>query len=131
MAKTIDNPTRFAAWLNEQFDAIEGGADHGPIMRQATSLGLRLGAGDVVGEPTDKKAALAALGKLIAWCRPEPGEELLWNRERAARQLSVSPRTVFSLTQSKKLPCVRVGGRVLYSPTALRAWRDEKASIAA
>jgi excisionase family DNA binding protein len=34
----------------------------------------------------------------------------------------ISPRTLFSLTKSGRVPSLRIGGRVLYSREALRRW---------
>mgnify|MGYP006307891125 FL=1 len=50
------------------------------------------------------------------------GTKLLWNAREAAKALSVSERTLYSRTQDGTLPCVRLGGRRLYDPAALRAW---------
>jgi hypothetical protein len=45
----------------------------------------------------------------------------------AARALSISERTLWGLTAPRgPIPCVRLGGRVLYSPDALRKWIDEQ-----
>ncbi|HEV3024960.1 MAG TPA: helix-turn-helix domain-containing protein [Pirellulales bacterium] len=40
----------------------------------------------------------------------------------AARALAVSPRTLWGLTASGKIPCVRIGRAVRYSPDDVRAW---------
>ena len=44
---------------------------------------------------------------------------LLVRPAEAARLLSVSQRTLWTLTQSGVLPCVRLGRSVRYSPAAL------------
>ena len=44
----------------------------------------------------------------------------------AARALSISERTLYSRTKDGTLPCVRLGGRVLYDPRALAAWIDDQ-----
>lgn len=49
---------------------------------------------------------------------------LLLSVTEAARLLNVSPRTVWSLTESGSLPHVRIGRRVLYPPDALRHWTE-------
>lgn len=51
-------------------------------------------------------------------------------RERAARMLGISPRTLQDLTKAGDIPCIRRTGVVLYSPEALRAWaiQESKAS---
>ena len=88
-SKPIDTPARLAAWANEQFDAVsQGGADHAAILRQAALYALRLGAGDLVGPVADDTAqtlTLATLGRLMAWCRSQADDELLWDSEKAAR----------------------------------------------
>jgi excisionase family DNA binding protein len=54
---------------------------------------------------------------------PQLREPLLVDVKEAARLLGVSDRTVWSVTAPRgTLPCVRVGGRVLYSPDTLREW---------
>jgi excisionase family DNA binding protein len=40
----------------------------------------------------------------------------------AAKALAVSERTLWSLTQRKEIPCVRIGRAVRYDPADLRAW---------
>lgn len=40
----------------------------------------------------------------------------------AAKMLGVSPRTVWALTRSGRLPHVRLGRRIVYPVEALRAW---------
>lgn len=47
---------------------------------------------------------------------------LLISAKEAATLLSVSPRTLWALTQQGAVPVVRVGRRTLYSPAALREW---------
>jgi excisionase family DNA binding protein len=47
------------------------------------------------------------------------GDALLVDRVHAARVLGVSPRTLWSLTQTGELPCRRVGRRCLYRPSDL------------
>lgn len=47
---------------------------------------------------------------------------LLLTSPEAAKALAVSPRTLWSLTQSGAIPCVRIGRAVRYSPDDLRAW---------
>jgi len=51
----------------------------------------------------------------------EPAKLLLTATE-AARVLSVSPRTLWSMTASGELPVVRVRRSVRYSVDALREW---------
>ena len=42
-----------------------------------------------------------------------PPPQLLLDPRRAAQALSVSPRTLWTLTKSGQLPCVRVGRRLV------------------
>jgi excisionase family DNA binding protein len=51
-------------------------------------------------------------------------DRLLIGAQAAAKQLSISARTLWTLTDEGQVPFVRVGRRVLYSPTALKAWID-------
>ncbi|MCE5268051.1 MAG: helix-turn-helix domain-containing protein [Planctomycetaceae bacterium] len=41
-----------------------------------------------------------------------------------AKILCVSPRTLWTLTREGALHCVRIGRRVLYAPTDIRAFVD-------
>ncbi|MFN0012135.1 MAG: helix-turn-helix domain-containing protein [Phycisphaerales bacterium] len=51
-----------------------------------------------------------------------PAQPLLLDIAEAARLLSLSDRTVWTLTDSGELPHVRIGRRVLYPLDRLRAW---------
>jgi excisionase family DNA binding protein len=51
---------------------------------------------------------------------------LLIPAREAARLLSVSERTVWTLTKDGAIPCLRIGRRVLYDPGDLRAWIDRQ-----
>ena len=51
---------------------------------------------------------------------------LLLNAKTAARALSISTRKLWELTNCREIPCVRVGRRVLYDPSDLRAWIDKQ-----
>ena len=54
---------------------------------------------------------------------PTSTPKLLLSVSEAARALSISERTLFSLTLPRgPLPCVRLRGRVLYSTEFLRRW---------
>lgn len=55
-----------------------------------------------------------------------PIPRLLLNGREAAKALNVSPRTLWSLTQSKEVPSVRIGRLVRYRPEALGAWLAAK-----
>ena len=50
---------------------------------------------------------------------PEP---LLLDARDAAKALAISPRTLWSLTNSGEIPCVRIRRSVRYDPADLRAW---------
>lgn len=56
---------------------------------------------------------------------------LLLTATEAAEALAISPRTLWSLTDSGELPCVRIGRSVRYDPTDLRAWIDRRKSVKA
>jgi excisionase family DNA binding protein len=52
-------------------------------------------------------------------------EPMLLTARQAAKVLSISERTLFSLTKSGSITAVRFGGRnVRYDPADLRAWID-------
>lgn len=53
-------------------------------------------------------------------------DRLLVSAAEAARLLSISPRTLWSMTTSGELPCVRVRRRVLYAVADLREYVDAK-----
>ncbi len=53
-------------------------------------------------------------------------ERLLVSATEAARMLSISPRTLWSLTRDGEIPCVRVRHRVLYDLADLRAYIEVK-----
>jgi excisionase family DNA binding protein len=44
----------------------------------------------------------------------------------AAKTLAISPRTLWSLTDSGEISCVRIGRAVRYDPADLRAWIDRR-----
>lgn len=50
-------------------------------------------------------------------------EKLLLSASETARVLSISERTLFSMTAPRgSIPAVRMGSRVLYSVAALQSW---------
>ena len=49
-------------------------------------------------------------------------EKLLLTARESARMLSVSERTLWSLTNDGAIPAVRIGRRVLYSPEDLEGF---------
>lgn len=49
-------------------------------------------------------------------------EPLLMTVRQAARALAISERTLWSLTKSGEMPCVRMSRAVRYSLDDLRAW---------
>ena len=51
---------------------------------------------------------------------------LLLNARDAARALSISTRKLWELTNCREIPSVRIGRRVLYDPSDLRAWVDKQ-----
>ncbi|MEX1231286.1 MAG: helix-turn-helix domain-containing protein [Planctomycetaceae bacterium] len=59
---------------------------------------------------------------------PTPqAQKLLLSQREAAQMLSISPRTLFSLTKAGKLPSIRIGsGGVRYAVDDLRRFIDEQ-----
>ena len=51
---------------------------------------------------------------------------LLLRPNEAARMLSISPRTLWSLTASSQIPHVRIGRSVRYSVEGLQRWIDDR-----
>ncbi len=51
-----------------------------------------------------------------------PADRLALRPAEAARALGISPRMLWSLTNRRLIPCVRIGRRVLYAVPALEAW---------
>lgn len=52
-----------------------------------------------------------------------PYEDLqLLNERQAAELLNISPRTLWGHRKAGKLPCVRIGASVRYSPSDLQEW---------
>jgi len=51
---------------------------------------------------------------------------LLLKPDEAAQSLAISPRLLWTLTNSGELPCVRIGRAVRYDPRDLRAWIDQQ-----
>jgi excisionase family DNA binding protein len=49
-------------------------------------------------------------------------EPMLLLTRQAAKLLNISERTLWTLTNEGKIPCVRVGRSVRYDPNDLRAW---------
>lgn len=56
-------------------------------------------------------------------CEPK---RLLWTAVQAAEALAISPRKLWSLTNSGDVPCVRIGRCVRYVPDELSAWIDQR-----
>jgi hypothetical protein len=52
---------------------------------------------------------------------------ILVDRPAAAKLLGISVRLLDSLTKDKKIPHVRLSGRVMYSPEKLREWVNAQA----
>lgn len=51
-----------------------------------------------------------------------PAAPLLVGASEAARLLAISPRTLWAMTKAGRVPCARIGGRVLYRPSSLAAY---------
>ena len=61
-----------------------------------------------------------------------PGEQLLIPARDAARMLSISDRTLWSITHPRgSLMPVRIGARCLYSPETLRKWISSQTALSA
>lgn len=56
-------------------------------------------------------------------------ERLLLDARETARLLSISPRSLWTLTQRGDIAHVRAGRRVLYSPADLAAWIDRQRTL--
>ncbi len=50
------------------------------------------------------------------------------SRQDAAALLGISERLLWTMTNAGKIPHVRIGARVLYPVSQLRAWLDKQAS---
>jgi excisionase family DNA binding protein len=88
-------------------------------------IGLRLGAGELIGTIADdlsQTAMLNVLGKLLVWCRSQ--EAFVWDFERAAEELQISPNTLTNVTKEGEIPFQRLGSQYRFSPAALRKWLD-------
>jgi excisionase family DNA binding protein len=55
---------------------------------------------------------------------------LLLTAQQAAKALAISPRTLWSLTDSGEIPSVRIGRAVRYDPVDLRTWIEARKSAA-
>ena len=53
-------------------------------------------------------------------------QPLLIDGKQAAKLLGISERHLANLRKAGKIPFVRLGGRVLYDPIALRRWIAEQ-----
>jgi excisionase family DNA binding protein len=65
---------------------------------------------------------LPRLQRLNSTKPSEPEDGMLLSTREAAKRLAISERTLFALTQSGQLPCVRVGTAKRYSVETLRQW---------
>jgi hypothetical protein len=58
-------------------------------------------------------------------------EKLLLSAREAAKALSISARTLWSMTAPRgPIPCLRLNSRVLYPVDGLKKWIDEQTSQA-
>ena len=53
-----------------------------------------------------------------------PVARLLLNSKEAAASMGISTKTLWTLTVGGKIPCIRLGKLVRYSPAALQDWID-------
>jgi len=73
--------------------------------------------------PLIESAVSEALRRAKADRRADESGKLLLDKREAAELLSVSVSTLDRLTEPRGfLPCVRLEGRVLYSPDTCRQW---------
>lgn len=56
----------------------------------------------------------------------QTSDPLLWDIDRASRELSLSKGYLYRLVADKEVPFVRQGRRVLFSPIDLRAWLEAR-----
>ncbi len=56
-------------------------------------------------------------------------QALLLKPNEAAAALAISPRLLWSLTQSGDVPCVRIGRAVRYDPRDLTVWIDRQKGL--
>ncbi len=54
--------------------------------------------------------------------------ELLWTIRQAAKSLGICEKTLWTLTQTKEIRCIRIGRVVRYDPADLREWINRKKS---
>jgi len=59
----------------------------------------------------------------------QPNESLLLKVDEAARRLTVSPRTLWQLTQDGKIRCVRINRLVRYDLQDLLAYIEQQKKI--
>lgn len=52
--------------------------------------------------------------------RPDCDKPLLLTASQTARQLNISQRHLYTLTQEKEIGCVRVGRKKLYTPESIQ-----------
>lgn len=52
---------------------------------------------------------------------------MLWTVAQAAKELQVSEKHLYRLCREKRIPHVRVGSALRFSPTDLQAWLTDRA----
>jgi excisionase family DNA binding protein len=57
---------------------------------------------------------------------PTGADRILVRSPAAAETLSISERTLWTLTAEGELPCVRIGKAVRYRPEALKEWAEAR-----
>ncbi|MBN1489762.1 MAG: helix-turn-helix domain-containing protein [Phycisphaerae bacterium] len=60
--------------------------------------------------------------------KPNDPPRLALSPREAAKALSISERTLWTMTKSGRVPHTRIGARVVYPVDALRRWLDEQAA---
>jgi len=59
---------------------------------------------------------------------PPSDHRLTVNRREAAQMLGISERLLWTLTNAREVPHVRIGARVLYPIDALKQWIEDRTS---
>lgn len=85
-------------------------------------MSLRIEFHPDVLQPVIELAVETAVRRLQAERPTDADDRVLLCKQQAADALGVSPSTVDRLRQDAGLPCVKLDGRVLFRPEALRAW---------
>ncbi len=64
---------------------------------------------------------------MFAHQKPKDIDPLLLSPQQASRALAISERTLWARTQSKEIPCIRIGKLVRYSVDSLKKYIEQAA----